>query len=336
MILLRRLTLFLVLLYTELLSIWYLVFLLADDDLWPLGLINAFAVYLFVPLPVMIGMAVLARQRLAWSVVIPVFIFLKLFGADLLPPSPTASAGAGEPVLTVMTYNVLYTSTKAAPIAAAINRAAADIVAFQELTPAMARKLEDEIGLLYPYRTPMHSACPAEVAIWSRYPLTLEEVDEADVLCRVRHVTVNFMGRRVRVVNVHAWPFTEFDPVHMEQSFRWREEQLALVLEMVEGRPEPLILLGDLNSTPLHRVYRTLAAHFTDAFREGGWGLGHTFPAVPGRIGVVPYPARMVRIDYVFHSNHWQTASAWVGEWDGCSDHLPVIARLRLLRQGQP
>ncbi len=334
MILLRRLALFLVLLYTGLLSIWYLAFLIADENLWPLGLINAFAVYLFVPLPVMIGMAVLARRRLAWSVVIPVFIFLKLFGADLLPPSPTASAGAGEPVLTAMTYNVLYTSTNTTSIAAAINRAGADLVAFQELTPEMARKLEDEIGSLYPYRTPMHSACSAEVAIWSRYPLALEEVDEADVLCRVRHVTVNFMERRVRVVNIHAWPFTEFDPVHMEQSFRWRAEQLALVLEMVEGKPEPLILLGDLNSTPLHRVYRTLAAHFTDAFREGGWGLGHTFPATPGRVGVVPYPARLVRIDYIFHSDHWQTDSAWVGEWDGYSDHLPVIARLRLLRQG--
>lgn len=331
----RHLALSLVLLYVALLSLWYAAYLLIGDGFWLLGLINSFAVYLFTPLPVVIGLAALARRRLAWAVVVPVAIFLALFGSDLVPPSPVASAGAGEPTLVVMTYNVLYTTTDAAPIAASVNRAGADIVAFQEFTPFMARKLEGEIGSLYPYRTPMHPECAAEVAIWSRYPLTVEEWDEEDVLCRVRSVKVGFAGQEIRVINVHAWPFTEIDPAHVRQSFRWREEQLALVLEMIEGQPEPLILLGDLNSTPQHEVYRTLAARFTDAFREGGWGLGHTFPATPGRFWGIPYPARLVRIDHIFHSHHWRTESARVGEWDSFSDHLPVVARLRLLEPGQ-
>ncbi|MCX7681731.1 MAG: endonuclease/exonuclease/phosphatase family protein [Anaerolineae bacterium] len=332
----RRLALFVVLLYTALLSGWYVAYLLIGDGFWLLGLVNAFAVYLFTPLPLIIGLAALVRQRLAWLVVIPVCIFLVLFGPDLLPPSLVASAGAGEPALTVMTYNVLYTVTDAAPIAASINRAGADIIAFQELTPYVARRLEHQIGELYPYRTPMYSDCVAQVAIWSRYPLTVEGSGEKDVLCRVMSVRVSFAGQEIRVIGMHAWPFTEIDPAHVEQSFRWREEQLAGVLGMVEGKPEPLILLGDLNSTPLHEVYRTLATHFTDAFREGGWGLGHTFPATPGRFWGIPYPARLVRIDHIFHSDHWWAESAWVGEWDGCSDHLPVVARLRLLALEQP
>ncbi|MBU0702401.1 MAG: endonuclease/exonuclease/phosphatase family protein, partial [Chloroflexi bacterium] len=105
-----------------------------------------------------------------------------------------------------------------------------------------------------------------------------------------------------------------------------------LVLDMVEGQPEPLILLGDLNSTPTHEVYRTLSARFIDAFREAGWGLGHTFPTTGGRLGPIPHPDRLVRIDYIFHSDDWRAETAWVGEWDGQSDHQPVVARLRLSR----
>jgi endonuclease/exonuclease/phosphatase (EEP) superfamily protein YafD len=39
----------------------------------------------------------------------------------------------------------------------------------------------------------------------------------------------------------------------------------------------------------------------------------------------------VVRIDHIFHSEDWRAEAAWVGEWDGSSDHLPVVARLRLL-----
>jgi len=67
-----------------------------------------------------------------------------------------------------------------------------------------------------------------------------------------------------------------------------------------------------------------------DSFREAGWGLGHTFPAAGGRYWALPYPSLLVRIDYVFHSRDWKAEAAWVGEWDGQSDHRPVIASLTL------
>jgi len=49
-----------------------------------------------------------------------------------------------------------------------------------------------------------------------------------------------------------------------------------------------------------------------------------------GRFWGLPYPGRLVRIDYIFHSDGWRAEAAWVGEWDGFSDHRPVVARLRL------
>jgi vancomycin resistance protein VanJ len=319
-----------VLLYAVLVIGWYLAHRLVGDSFWLLALINAFAVYLFAPLPLVALLTALAWRRLTrLALLIATLLFLGLFGGDLMPPSPVAHAGTEGPALTVMTYNVLFTTADATPVAATITSAAPDLVAFQELTPLLAQQLEQEIGTRYPYRTPMHADCHAEVAIWSRYPLQVEDVDK-DVLCRVCSVVVGLGGRAARVVNVHAWPYIALDRESVERSFRWRQEQVESVLDMAEGQPEPLVLLGDLNSTPTHEVYLTLSTHLVDTFREAGWGLGHTFPATGGHFWGLPYPSRLVRIDYIFHSDEWKAEAAWVGEWDGSSDHHPVVAQLRL------
>ncbi|MCP4592994.1 MAG: hypothetical protein GY842_19850 [bacterium] len=330
---LKRIASGLATLYAILVTGWYVAYILVGDGFWLLAMGNSFAVYLFAPLPLAALLAGLAHRRATWfALLIVALLFLGLFGGDLTPPSPIAHAGATAPTLTVMTYNVLYTVTDAGPIAANVAGAGPDLIAFQELTPVLARQLEREIGARFPYRTPLHAGdCRAEVAVWSRYPLQVEAVDE-DVRCRVRQVVVDFDGHPVRVISIHAWSFTGLDRASVERSFRWREEQIELVLDTVEGQPEPLILLGDLNSTPTHDVYRTLSAHLVDAFREAGWGLGHTFPTTGGRWWRVQYPNRLVRIDHIFHSEHWRAEAAWVGEWDGSSDHHPVIARLRLSR----
>jgi endonuclease/exonuclease/phosphatase (EEP) superfamily protein YafD len=321
-----------VLLYAALVIGWYVAYRLVGDGCWLLALVNGFAVYLFAPLPLAALLTVLARHRVTWGALLAVtLLFCGLFGGDLVGPSPVARAGANDPALTVMTYNVLYTVTDATPIAANVTGANPDLIAFQELTPNLAQQLEREIGARYPYRTPMHlTDCHAQVAVWSRYPLQIEPVDE-DTLCRTISVVVDF-GQTVRVVNVHAWPFVGFDQKSVEHSLSWRQEQIDLVLDTVAGQPEPLILLGDLNSTPLHQVYQTLSAQLVDSFREAGWGLGHTFPTTGGRLWGIPYPARLVRIDHIFCSDDWRAEAAWVAEWDGSSDHRPVVARLRLSR----
>ena len=82
-----------------------------------------------------------------------------------------------------------------------------------------------------------------------------------------------------------------------------------------------------------------------DAWREAGWGFGHTFPGepTPERGGSrpvllgVPVPTWLVRIDYIFHSDALVTIAARVGPGDGDSDHRPVVATLsfRLAPSGE-
>jgi vancomycin resistance protein VanJ len=327
---LRRIVSASVLAYTALLVGWAIAHRLIGDGFWILGLINAFAVYLFAPLPLVILAAVLGRRRELWGAAsIVTALFVASFGRDLLPQSPVVRADTDAPSLTVMTYNVLFSAPDAGPIADNVLAAGADIVAFQELTPWLERRLEQQIGGLYPYHTPVHARCRAEVAVWSRYPLQVEPVDLV-LTCHVRPVVIDFEGHTVRVIGIHGLSFTGLDRTSVELSFRWRKEQIKMVLGMIDGQAEPLILLGDLNSTPAHEVYRMLSADLTDAYREAGWGLGHTFPATGNRFWGVPYPNRLVRIDHIFHSAEWRSEAAWVSEWDGSSDHLAVVARLRL------
>jgi vancomycin resistance protein VanJ len=311
---------------------WFTAYTLTGDDFWLLAMVNAFAIYLFVPLPLVILTAALIRRRAAWIAALSVtMIALGTFGRDVTPPAPRASANADAPTMTVMTYNVLYLNTDAAPLVANILNANPDLVAFQELTPLVAQRLEREIGERYPHRTPVRPIeCAAEVAVWSRYPLQVEDVNP-DFLCRVRSVLVDFGGRSVRVVNVHGWPFTGIDPQSIERSLHWRQAQIEMILNRVEGQPEPLILMGDLNATPANAVYRTVSVRLIDAFREAGWGLGHTWPTTGSKLRGIPYPNRLVRIDHIFHSSEWQADAAWVAPWDGVSDHHAVVARLRLI-----
>jgi endonuclease/exonuclease/phosphatase (EEP) superfamily protein YafD len=325
-----------VLAYAALVAAWAVAHRLVGDGFWLLGLVNAFAIYLFAPLPLAALLALVARRRAAWTALaIAALLLAGFFGGELTPPSPVVRAEDEAPTLTAMTYNVLYTSDDAAPVAASVAQAAPDVIAFQELTYPRAQALAQEIGARYPYRTPVVAdRCYTQVAIWSRYPILRTDEVDPDVFCRQRAVVIDFEGRPVRVVGVHAWPYSGLDRESVERSFRWRQEQIDLILDTVAGRPEPLILLGDLNSAPASAVHETLSAHLADAFTEAGWGLGHTWPAEGGRWHRVPYPARLVRIDYIFHSAEWRAEEAWVSAPDGVSDHLPVVTRLRL-RSGE-
>ena len=193
----------------------------------------------------------------------------------------------------------------------------------------VARELERHLEDEYPYRTRVPLGCGAGVAIWSRYPLESEQID-FPAPCQLQSVLVDLGERRVRVVNVHAQSHTSWRPRRVERNFALRREQIETILAYVEGRPEPLILMGDMNSAPMHEVIQLLTARLHDAFSDAGRGFGHTFPATSGRLRGVYYPSRLMRLDYVFHSDAWTAERAWLAEWDGYSDHLAVLARLRL------
>ncbi|MDP8924522.1 MAG: endonuclease/exonuclease/phosphatase family protein, partial [Chloroflexota bacterium] len=118
-------------------------------------------------------------------------------------------------------------------------------------------------------------------------------------------------------------------PIVLPASFH-TERRLAEVrrlCEMIDSIEGPLLVMGDFNFTERSEDYALVARRLTDAYRVAGRGLGHTFPAWLTFAGRLPTPFPSVRLDHVWHSEHFRTVNARLGPTAG-SDHHPVIVRL--------
>jgi len=83
-------------------------------------------------------------------------------------------------------------------------------------------------------------------------------------------------------------------------------------------------LLRAYTFTDTSEAYARLNTVLDDSFREVGWGFGHTLNSPE-----IPFPTN--RADYVWHSDDFVAVEALVGQ-EGSSDHLPMVAKLRLTR----
>ncbi|MFB0547134.1 MAG: endonuclease/exonuclease/phosphatase family protein [Anaerolineae bacterium] len=321
------------LVYGLVLGLWWVLHLCYGDEFWWLAVVNAFSLYLFFPLGPALIITLIARKRLLWLINLPFLVlFGWLYGELFLPRLPTKPA-QDAPVVTVMSFNVLYSNGHGEALADVIAAQKADIVALHELTPEIADTLVDRLGEDYPYQIILARRGSAGLGVMSRYPLR----DEGIVALQpwgeaaAHGMLVEVDGWLLRLLNVHAMPvpFSSITETieYITWSFRKREAQIETLMRYLEGRHEPVIVVGDFNVTDQNAAYSYLTKHLTDAYRAAGWGFGHTFPAPPRRLWSLPVMFLPLRIDYIFHSPDMVALSAHVGPPDG-SDHQPVVARL--------
>jgi endonuclease/exonuclease/phosphatase (EEP) superfamily protein YafD len=327
-------------LYLVCLFAWLVLQTLFNDRWWWMFLLNSFAVYLFLPAFIVLPFGILARKRLLWMgasvVLLPGFM---MYGELLLPPGSQAQASGTT--LTVMTYNVLGYNTNSKGVVEAIRQSGADVVALQELNPLIANAIQNDLSQQYPYQDLSPVDGTSGAGIISRYPMQPVDTVDAQIggpLSRSTYqlASVEFEGNTVLVLRVHAVPPRLGLPSMMNEFRRLREHQATAIAKFASKSSLPLVVAGDFNATEMSTMYDILSTQLHDAWREAGWGLGHTFPggtsSGTSRIHVagVYVPSWLVRIDYVFHTEEWRTLSAQVGPWDGESDHRPVVATLQL------
>jgi len=329
---------FIVWLYAASVVLWFLLHAWLGDTVWWLALLNAFAPFLFVPLVLILPIALISRRRALWmGVVPPLAILLFLYAPLFLPAGPGASTGEGKPI-TIMSFNVWGYSRSRETAHAILDGGPPDIVVLQELAPEMAEVLLEEMGDIYPYHVVSIGARAYGEGVFSRYPLTeLDSASLADPHWKVQILRVEVDGRTFILYNVHlqgsqVMAYLEGGASaareEVERSFRGRAVQSQRLVADVGTRTEPVIVAGDFNSTDQSDAYRILTGSLTDAYRAAGWGFGHTFPAYGGSWHGIPILPRQVRIDMIFYSEEFVALSSEVGASHGESDHLPVMARL--------
>ena len=117
-------------------------------------------------------------------------------------------------------------------------------------------------------------------------------------------------GRRIWAVSTHLGLAPSERIAHVRE--------LTDVCAGLSGAP--IVLGGDLNATPEQRAPSWLADRYWDAWAAVGDGEGATFPANDPT----------ARIDYLFASAGLVVEAASVGKAPDASDHLPVVAELRI------
>lgn len=294
-----------------------------------MALLRELTLYLFCPLPVLLGLALLLR---AWAslclLLLPLALFLGVYGPQFWPHTPPAIAGASLRVLSFNTGG----NTGAGqlePLLRTVRAVDADLVALQEVPPATLERLPAELAAAYPY-----SLGTADTLLFSRRPLDARgSFQLGDGAYLAEQALVHLTGSDLVVTNVHVtrpgysvrWR-RGLVPVIREYSPGWRDAQVDALVARLRATPGPQLLMGDFNETEWSYPYQQLRTILADSYRDAGYGFGHTYPShllrVPGQPALP-----LLRIDYIFHSAELTALHAWVGP-DGGSDHLPVVAEL--------
>ena len=104
----------------------------------------------------------------------------------------------------------------------------------------------------------------------------------------------------------------------LEKASELRIRQAKALHDDVTRSPHPVLVVGDMNTTPVSYTYRILQKGLRDAFLESSNGqIGHTF-AKRG-LGV--------RIDYILHSKQLSASDFDIPHVD-YSDHYPITTTI--------
>jgi len=286
-------------------------------------------------------------------VVCGVFVFLRkwrlaaLFGAaglvNLLQCAPLffggGAGGAGQtsPDLTLMSVNVLRSNRSHALVKAVIRRVSPDAFALLEVDQRWVDAFA-ELETDYPYSLKEPRDHNFGIAFYSRKPLRNARsvrFVRGGVLSVVSEMNVD--GEAVTLVATHPVPPSSVS------STRERNEQLAAIAAFAARRETPLVVLGDLNTTPWNRYFKRLVRNGGLMDSAKGFGLQATWPGSWGgklqrKVGAAragapagsPFDNFLFRIpiDHCLHSEELETVDRIVGDYVG-SDHLPLTVKLR-------
>jgi len=190
-----------------------------------------------------------------------------------------------------------------------------DILLLAEVTPKWARELE-VLNATYPYRIAKPQEGCFGIMLLSKYPLEHGEVVQVGQADEPSIVAEAFLPQGVvSIIGTHP-----VAPIGAAGS-RERNIQLAALPDMVHQQQHPVLLIGDLNTSPW-------SSHFTQLLKASGLknsmkGFGHQ-PSWP-----VSHFFLRIPLDHMLHSPEITIHNRGVLQGVG-SDHFPVIVDFSL------
>ena len=314
------------------------------DQFWLMGLLNSFAYLLFIPLPLLFLLALLARSRRAVLSLLPIIMLIGLWFGPRFLPKITAESNA--PVIRVMTNNVWRLNPTPEDVATLVMESKPDVVFLQEVQLSTEGKALAGLDADYPYQTQLVdeirlSMYEAVNITLSRYPFVETEKVELGLpnMPTIYRNVIEVNGKRVALYNAHLiTPFTEnprlpvgnnyFAKVALGYDDTQRNQQIEVLLAHLRSEPYPYIVAGDFNLSDLSMTYAAITGQMRDSFIEAGSGLGNSWPEADA-LGLPAFLPPLVRMDYIWHSDGLRAIRAWQGNFVG-SDHLPLFAEFEV------
>lgn len=259
----------------------------------------------------LLAAVMLARAHYRWALLFVSGALLNtlLLTPRLLPPAE-ASATADEPRLRLLLANVRAENRAIARIQAMIDDSAADLVVLLEVTPELAAHLESWAGR-YPYRQTMPRNDYFGIALLSRLPFQKAEVVTLSAAGLPSIIAELGDGKqRFTLIGTHPLP-----PVSAAAAAD-RNAQFAALAMRARQTHTPLVLAGDLNTSPWSPWFARLLRDSGLRDSADGRGLHSSWPA--------GWPLLWIPIDHVLVSTDIRIQDRRTGA-DFGSDHYPVI-----------
>jgi endonuclease/exonuclease/phosphatase family metal-dependent hydrolase len=222
--------------------------------------------------------------------------------------------------LTFLTLNTGNEFTQPTALSALLTDVDVSVAALQELHADTAGLLRQEVQDQFPHQI----LSPAYIhgkGLISRFPIVRHDWFVLPSGRTCLEAVLDIAGTPARVFVVHL------TPPERGRMVRPTNQDVEVLISRATW-DTPSILAGDFNFVRPARSYRLLRqAGFSDAFASAGSGSGLTYPTrYQHRPITLP---RMVRIDYIWMSEHFVARTSWVGPEVG-SDHKPLLAELEL------
>ena len=295
-----------------------------------LALATTFSIFLFVPLVLVAVIWLYSRSRCSLASLIVGFGLL-LSAHPIFPqkaPWLSSASADGAPQLEVMAFNTGWAVTPPRQLADVLAQQSADLIVMPEVSHRQARVYRQQLTESYPYQV-LDRDDGSGAGLISKHPIIDYEWLVPKSGRKMLYATVDWDGQLVHVFTVHlSWPAIHWEeltgiPIGLTEGRQSRQVDFLIAeAKKVKG---PVLILGDFNMSDQSETYELLTREYGDAFRDGGWGLGFTFPNSTTMKGV-QLDVPIVRIDYIFYSNHFDIVGSDVDCIPGSSDHCALKA----------
>jgi endonuclease/exonuclease/phosphatase (EEP) superfamily protein YafD len=340
----------LVFLYTALLIILSVAWLVAPQATWWLSMSYVLAPNFFILAPFVFLFTLFNRSKpfiIASGLII--VLYLAQFGSYLVPPSQQNVRSQSS--LEVVSFNQLFTNRTGEETLAYIKSLDVDFIAIQEMSRGLAKGIEEdqEIQQRYPYQILRPADSAAGQAILSRIPFTDMGMKNPDLRLQavqfmhgdevVTLLNVHFSAPQLIMTQVHDYPtplgkipLIKDLPLLNNYDTSNRNRSMEALIELVDQLEGNLLVVGDLNTPDRDPIYAPLAERMTDVYAATNWGYGFTYPNRSFWNALhFNMPLPLVRLDYVWiRGGFLHALSSRVDCSPLSSDHCAVIAEIGL------